>query len=150
MNLVELEPSAINFNPPADSRPTIPEPLPVRLIAIGDVRADAVAGTEVAMDEIYVKVLEFQRVPQPVDAHRITYQADNARLNFTVKEPTFARDDFRPIQIEVLSLAVLSNKLIEREIEFTRQKSIIPGQESVVFQDPSANFVEVTERKKIV
>lgn len=147
---MELEPSAINFNPPADRRPTIPEPLPVRLISIGDVLSDAVAGTEVAMDELYVKVLEFQRVPQPADAHRMTYQADNAQLNFAVREPIFARDDLRPIQIEVLSLADLSNKLIEREIEFTRQKSIIPGQESIVFQDPSANFVEVTERKKIV
>ena len=58
---MELDPSANIALPPADKRAPIPEPLPVRLIAIEDVHLPAPAGKEVELDEFYVGMWEFER-----------------------------------------------------------------------------------------
>jgi hypothetical protein len=130
------------------------EPLPVRVIAINDAVSHAVAGREREMDEFYVAVLGFVRAIDGEGAADnpaavITYHAENVDLRFAVREPLFPRDDLRPIQIEVLSLQTVESAIIEREMEYTRQRGISPGSESLVLQDPSGNWVEITERRLV-
>ena len=154
LNPVELEPSSIDFNPTPDRRPKMPEPLPVRVIAINDSLSHAVAGREREMDDFYVAVLGFVRATSGEGAAEnpaavMTYHADNVDLRFAVREPLFPRDDLRPIQIEVLSLQSVEQGIIDRELEYTRQRGISPGMESVVLQDPSGNWVEITERRLV-
>lgn len=143
---VELASPSFEFKPENDGRARVPEPLPVRLIAVADVSADAVAGLEQPMDDFYVSLLEFARSS---DRSKLVYHADNADLVFAVREPPIARDDLRPIAVEVPSLAVVESGLIKRELEYTRQRSIQPGGESILVQDPSGNWVEITERRAV-
>jgi len=126
----------------------------VRLIAIGDAVSHSIAGREREMDAFYVGMLGFVRATQgdgaaANPAAAIVYHADNVDLRFAVREPLFHRDDLRPIQIEVLSLAEAEMKIIERELECTRQRGLAPGQESLVLQDPSGNWIEITERRVV-
>ena len=151
---MELEPSNIDFNLSPDRRLKMPEPLPVRLIAIGDAASHSIAGREPEMDAFYAGMLGFVRASTGDGAAAnpaavLVYHADNVDLRFDVCEPLFYREELRPIQIEVLSLAEAEMKIIEREIECTRQRGLAPGQESLVLQDPSGNWVEITERRAI-
>ena len=147
---MELEPGT-NFTPQVDRRPRIPEPLPVRLIAVDDVRLPAPAGQEERLDAFYVRLLWFQR-----DERRrseLVYRADNFRLLFDLKEPWAPpqppNDDFRHVGIELASLAEVEEKLIELEWPYERHKSVMTGRESLVLLDPAGNWVEVFERKHV-
>lgn len=150
---MELDQPREPFEPVVDRRPVMPEPLPVRLVAVADVSGDAVAGLEGAMDGFYAAMLGFARASTPASevggSSVLVYHADNADLRFAVREPPLARDDLRPIAIEVPSLVEVRQKLIDREIEHTVQKSVTPGQESLLLQDPSGNWVELTERRGV-
>ena len=143
---MELEESRFTFKPDPDRRATVPEPLPVRLIAVSNVSANAVAGFEPQMDDFYVGVLLFQRSS---DRSALVYHADNADLHFNVLEPPLVRDDLRPIVVEIPSLAAVEAALIDREVEFTWQKSIQPGSESILVQDPSGNWIEIAQRRDV-
>ncbi|MCS7033246.1 MAG: VOC family protein [Phycisphaerae bacterium] len=146
---MELEPSRVEFTPVPDSRPTLPEPLPVRLVAIDNVRSVAIAGLEREMDQLYRSILQFERranLTLPDGRQVLVYAADNAELHFHVHEPVVERTDLRPLQIEVNSLAEAEQKLLEAGMEYTRQWGLTPGQESLLLQDPSGNWVEITER----
>lgn len=46
----------------ADRRPTMPEPLPVRLVAVEDVVLIAAPGIERALNELYVGLLRLERI----------------------------------------------------------------------------------------
>ncbi|HRK30621.1 MAG TPA: hypothetical protein PLD59_06035 [Tepidisphaeraceae bacterium] len=149
---MELEPSNPDFDPKPDRRPKMPEPLPVRVIAINDSVSHAVAGREKEMDEFYVTVLGFARandVSVETNFSVLIYHAENVDLSFTIREPIFHRDDLRPVQIEVQSLRVTEQAMIDREMPYTRQRGLAPGQESLVLQDPSGNWVEITERRQV-
>jgi hypothetical protein len=50
------------FRAPGDRRPRMPEPLPVKVLAVEDVRLPATAGLESQLDDFYVGLLEFERV----------------------------------------------------------------------------------------
>src|SRR5688500_8447719 len=58
---MELEPTARPLPPVHDPRPRLLEPLPVRLIAVEDVRLPAPAGVETKLDAFYVVLLGFER-----------------------------------------------------------------------------------------
>src|SRR5262245_10722193 len=98
----QLEPSANIALPKADKRPVIPEPLPVRLIAIDDVHLPAPAGKEVELDAFYVGMWGFERDLREADI--LAYRAENFSIRFDVLEPPIQREELRPVQIEVLSL----------------------------------------------
>jgi len=49
----------------------------------------------------------------------------------------------------VLSLAETEQKLIDREIEYTRQKSLQPGTESLLLLDPAGNWIVLSEVRAI-
>ena len=140
---MELEESSIPFDPTPDRRPHMPEPPPVRLVAVADVEAETVAGRELEMDAFYVGMLEFER--DAADGDAITYRAENFRLIFKVIERPTERDDMRPVGINVRSLPAVIEKLNQLEIEYTRQKGLGPGEESVLLRDPAGNWVEVAE-----
>lgn len=127
-----------------DPRPRMPEPPPVRLAAIADVKLLAKPGTERELDRLYVEVLGFQRVSAPGTPP--IYQAENAALTFTVIEDPRPRPHLRMIAVEVPSLADTEQRLVDRGIEFQWQKSLQPGLDSILVLDAGGNWVEVRER----
>lgn len=142
---MELETPTFAFKPAEDRRLRVPEPLPVRLVAVNDMRVDAGAGLEVELDAFYAELVGMQRVP----GETIVYRADNFDLYVDVLEPPVVREDYRPVRAEVKSLAAVQMKLIEREIAFVRRKGLVPGDEALVLQDPAGNWVELTETRLI-
>jgi hypothetical protein len=144
---MELEPSPGNFQPIIDRRPLVPEPLPVKLVAIEDVRLPATSGLENKLDLFYVTMLGFERDDSAEGS--IVYCAENFRLHFETLEPPVQRDSMRSIGIEVMSLADVERKIVEREMEYTRQRSLTPGQETLFLQDPAGNWLTIGEFKLV-
>jgi hypothetical protein len=143
---MELEHPDQPFTPQRDDRPPMPEPLPVRIIAVADVRLPANAGLEPSLDAFYVGILQFQRDPDP---QAIIYHAENFAVIFDIVEGLIVRDSYRPLAVEVQSLRETEQKLIEAEIEYTRQKGLAPASEALVLTDPAGNWVEITEQRII-
>jgi hypothetical protein len=141
---VELEQPSFNFKPEHDRRALIPEPLPVKLVAIDDVHLPSAAGKEVELDRFYIKLLGFERDDSAPEG-TIAYHAENFRLVFDVLEPPIQRDEIRPIGIELPSLAVAERKLIDAELEYERQRGITPGHELILLLDPAGNWVALSE-----
>jgi hypothetical protein len=141
---VELEQASIDFKPAPDRRPKMPEPLPVKLVAIEDCRAVAPAGVEVQLDQFYVELFGFERIES-----ELVYRADNFRLAFDVIETPDDRESMRPIGIEVPLLGVMERKLYEAKIDYIRQRGLNAGTESLLLRDPAGNWVEVSESRDI-
>jgi len=146
MESFELEPSS-GFEPVEDRRPRMDEPLPVKLVAVDDVRMICPGGIEEELDTFYVGLWQFQR---DVGEAGVVYRADNFRLRFAVvPEDQMERESLRPQGIEVMSLAEAEEKLIERELEYVRQRGLTPGQASLPLLDPAGNWVEIFECRPI-
>jgi hypothetical protein len=140
-----IEEKATPLGPVEDTRPRLPEPLPVKLIAVEDVQLPALAGAEKKMDDLYVGLLEFVKE----DPARLTYRADNLSLHFELVAGLIERDAYRPLQVEVLSLRDTEKKLFEGEWEYERQRGLTPGSEMLVLFDPSGNLVEISEARPV-
>ena len=140
-----LEAPAISPRKP-DTRPRIPEPPPVKLVTVADATLLTGAGREVALDGFYVGLLGFLRVP-PLE--RLIYRAENFDLVFDVLEPPVLRESLRPLGVEVPSLAAVEHELLERQIEFIRQRGLLPGHNNLLLQDPAGNWVALTETRLI-
>jgi hypothetical protein len=149
---VDLEPAPQRYvAPPKDRRPHMPEPPPVRLVAVEDVYVYSGSGLERPLDAFYVELLRFEREAHARDTDEalIVYRAENARLIFEVIEPPLQHQDFRPIGIEVPSLAMIEQQIVEREIEYERLKGMVVGQETLVLRDPAGNWVALSEFRRI-
>jgi hypothetical protein len=149
MSGVELEQPMIGFKPAIDRRPHMPEPPPVRLVAVEDVhvRVAAEPGLTERLDEFYVALLRFERdASRPED---IIYKAENCRLFFDVVGPSMQRVDFRPIAVDVPSLELLEQQLVEREIEYQWQRGLSAARDTLVLQDPAGNWVAITEWRQM-
>ena len=207
IELEEVSDSGATRSEP-DARRQMPEPLPVRLVAVADVRLPAPAGVERALDAFYVDLLGFVREGAPPKPRRLiepllgvqgeppvtapplalglrnredepagkseslpeqlteappveetrtpagqsmlpgpVYLADNFALRFDILEGLIERETFRPLTVEVPSLAEAEAKLIEAEIEYTRQRGMNLGEESLVLLDPGGNWIEIVEMK---
>lgn len=168
---MELEPApATEFEPLADRRPRMAEPLPVRLVSVDDVRLSAPAGAERELDAFYVVLLGFEREDVDLKENQrprphveplaggsrqgatapplvLVYRAENFRLRFQTVEPPVARESLRAQGIEVPSLAEAEARLIEAEIEYTWERGLVPGRESLLLQDPAGNWVELVESR---
>ena len=140
-----MEDPSFEFTPRHDRRPRLPEPLPVRLIAVADVRLEAPAGRERQLDLFYAGLLGMERVA----GEAIVYRAENFDLYIDVLEPPIPRDDFRPVKVEVRSLGETQLKLVEQEIEYERRRGLVAGDESLLLQDPADNWVELTQSRII-
>jgi hypothetical protein len=144
---VQLEDPSFDFEPRHDPRPRMPEPLPVRLIAVNDVRLESPAGRERQLDAFYVRLLGMERADLAGDA--IVYRAENFDVRFEVLEPPIPREDFRPLRVEVRSLAEAELKLIDAKIEYLRRRGLVAADESLLLQDPADNWVELTQSRII-
>ena len=122
------------------------QPLPVKLVAVEDVRLAAPAGVEVKLDAFYVGLLGFERVP-PENA--LNYRAENVALHFDVQERPVEHENLRPQGIEIPSLAEAELKLIESEYEYIRQRGVLPGTEVIVMRDPAGNWIELIELRSL-
>lgn len=142
---LQLEPASGNVLE-QDIRPRMPEPVPVKVVAVEDVVLPAICGLECEMDAFYVKLLEFARED---GENGPVYRADNFRVCFRLCEGLIARQEYRALGVEVQSILELERKLIERELEYTRQRGLTPGSECLVMMDPSGNWVEAMERREI-
>jgi hypothetical protein len=127
-----------------DQRPLVPEPPPVRLVSIADVRLNVRPAEEPELDRLYVEVLGFERVSGA--SAGTVFRAENADLIFSVSEPESPRSHLRMIAVEVPSLATIEQRLLERGIEFQWQKSLQPGHDSILLLDPGGNWIEVREK----
>ena len=121
-----------------DRRPRIPEPLPVRLVSVEDVRLTAPGGMEEELDAFYGGMFQFERV-----AGELAYRADNFILRFDLVDRPVVHESLRPLGIEVLSLADTEKKIIDAELEYTRQRGVTPGSETLLLLDPAGNWVEI-------
>lgn len=145
---IELAP-ATGVKPEADLRPHMPEPPPVKLLAVSDVHLPSAAGHEREMDAFYVEILKFERVDGAADhdAGVLTYRAENHSLVFDVLEPPLNRDDITPTAIEVPSLRLLRFALMEREIVYESTRGLDPATEYVVLKDPTGNWLAISESR---
>jgi len=142
MDPLELAPSTGTFEPVHDPRPQVFVPPPVKLVAVDDVRLSATAGLERELDAFYVDILEFERDEKEAG---IVYRAENFRLRIEQMEGMVERDDFRFTGIEIKSLDIVSRRLREAEIEFTRERNLIAGQERLSLRDPAGNWVHISQ-----
>jgi hypothetical protein len=142
---LELEPAS-GFEPVEDRRPRMDEPLPVRLVAVADVRLPALRDLEPQHDAFYCGLLKMVR-DEP-RSQRI-YRADNFRVVFELIDGPIERDTCRALSVEIDSLSELEHKLVDRGIAYERIKGLVPGVESLMFRDPSGNWVEVVEERRI-
>lgn len=145
---MELEEFQTQFVLQRDNRPRMPEPLPVRLVAVEDVRLVSAAGLENELDAFYVTMLKFERQEQ-AEVEQIIYRADNVRLIFEIVESPVERDMLRPTLIEVLSLPLAEQQLIDLKIDYTRQRGVSLGRFGLLLLDPAGNWVELIERKLV-
>jgi hypothetical protein len=145
---IELEPVTGPFTPQADRRQRVPEPPPVRLVAVDDVRLQAESRLEKELDSFYVGVLKFEREEAAEGTNVLRYKAENFRLRIVlVDHPVDRGDDLRMLGVVVPGLLAVEHALIEREIDYARQKGLIPGQESLLLRDPAGNWLEITETR---
>ena len=143
---LELEAPPGEYEPKVDRRPRIPEPLPVKLVAVADVTMVTPACVAPKLDAFYVGLFGFERVPRE---SKLLYRSENFMLRFDVLEKPVVHESMRPQGIEVASLAEAEHKLIEAELEYTRQRGVLPGQESIVLLDPAGNWVELVEYRPV-
>ena len=145
---MDLEPATTDFKPVVDRRPRVPEPLPVRLVAVADVHLPAAAGLERNLDAFYTGLFGFERAADS-SGESVAYRADNFTVHIDVKEPPVRRVDLRPLAVEVSSLGALEEKLIEAEAEYERRRGLLPGETSIVLLDPAGNWVEAVEMRGV-
>ena len=139
---MELEETDKSFDVPKDARPRIPEPPPVSLVAVADVSLPGVNGIERELDDFYIGLLRFEREENP---HQICYRAENFRLRFEPCERRPERDGVRPVGIAIQNFREIRPMLDEKEIEFTWQRGMTPGQDSLLLRDPAGNWIELLD-----
>jgi hypothetical protein len=144
MRLEEPNPD-FTFKPEVDRRLRAPEPLPVKLVAVADMRVEAGAGDERQLDAFYAGLLGMQRIA----GHEIVYRTESFDLYVDVLEPPVVREDYRPVRLEVKSLVEIELRLIEQQTPHVRRKGLVAGDEVLVLQDPAGNWVELTEVRLI-
>jgi hypothetical protein len=132
----------------ADPRPRLPEPLPVQLVAVEHVRMVAPRGVEEKLDAFYVGLLGFDRHTAS-DEGELVFRAENFLLRFQLIDPPVVHDSLRPQGIEVNDLLAMEKRFVEAELEFTRERGITPGRETLLVLDPGGNWVEIGEIRLI-
>jgi hypothetical protein len=79
----------------------------------------------------------------------LIYRSENFLLHFDIAEAPIIHESLRPLGVEIPSLPDLEQKLIEREMEFTRLRGTTPGRETLLIRDPAGNWVEIAEVRLI-
>jgi len=146
MNITLEEPN-FEFKPVDDRRPLIPEPPPVRLVAVEDCSLFATAAHVPALDAFYVGLLKFEREGEPSSP---VYRAENVRLRFMLIDQRAMREDMRPTGVELFSFTSLEDRLNEQEIPFTKERGLTAGELTYLLQDPAGNWVRIGLVRRIV
>jgi hypothetical protein len=146
---IQLEPVTGPFVPASDNRRRVPEPPPVRLIAVDDVRLEATAGLEAELDAFYVGLLKLERETAADGVNVVRYKAENVRLRIVIVERRVEREDMRVLGIQVPVLLTIEHGLVESEREYVRQIGLAPGQVSLLTRDPAGNWVEISESRSV-
>lgn len=147
---MELDKPDFDFTPPPpDRRPTLPEPLPVRLISVADVRlpcpADPTLGP--ALDDFYVRLLQFRRLPS--DEHHHFFMSDNHALILQAQNRPVQHDRIAPTMIEVDHRQPIRQHLLEHQIEHEWMRGLTAGGDYLLLQDPAGNWVGILERSTV-
>jgi hypothetical protein len=138
----DLEPAPDRpFRPVYDERRVMPEPPPVRLVAISDVTVIARPGHDEELIALYCDVFGMLRD----DGRPLRVRAENFSITFEPGDVPIEHSTLRPIGVEVPSLAMLEEKLIDAGIEHLRQQSVQAGQEAILILDAGGNWVEARE-----
>ncbi len=128
-----------------DARPKMPEPPPVRLMSVRDVRLPMVAGLERAMDGFYRDLLRFERVEVGADrGEGPVYRAENHDLRLDVVEVPPEDQVSRPLGVISPHYGEILEWLAEARIEFERVRGLSAGDDGVLLQDPSGNWVALS------
>ena len=144
---IELSEPEAELNPEPDRRGRMEEPLPVRLVAVADMRLPTPPGLDALLDQLYVELLGFVRNPA---AGVIAYNADNFCLIFDLVDTVpVQRAALRAVGIEVQSLAETERKLVDAEIDYERHRGVTPGTESLYLHDPAGNALEIVQRREV-
>jgi hypothetical protein len=77
------------------------------------------------------------------------YRAEKHRISLHVIEPPITRDSLRAVQVLVPSLPAVRHWLDEHEVEYTLQRGVVPGQQSILTQDPAGNWIEIMELRPV-
>jgi hypothetical protein len=143
---MELDQPNFAFKPGRDARPHMPEPPPVRIVAVEDVTLPASSGQEADLDAFYIGLLEFERDDK---SGGLVYKAENLRLRFNLVEGPIVRGDYRALTVEVRDLRLAEKKLVDEELEYERHKGLTPGQERLLLLDPAGNIVELVVAPRV-
>jgi hypothetical protein len=146
---VELEEPEFTLEIRPDRRPTMPEPLPVRLIAVADVRLPCPPEKEVGemLDAFYVGLLKFRRLPS--DEFHHFYLSDNYALILQAHNRPVQRERVAPTMIEVEDRKTIHQQLIEREYPYEWMRDLTPGADYLLLQDPAGNWVGILQRTQV-
>jgi hypothetical protein len=138
---IELEPST-GTPLRADLRPPMPEPPPVRVIAVNDVHLPAAIRLEAELDAFYVGILNFATAREAGAA--LSFAAENVDLVFDLAEPPVDRDNLAPTMLEVPSLRKLRELFLENEIGYETMHGLMPGTEHIIVRDPAGNLLAIS------
>jgi len=146
MQAFELENPQIAFEITSDSRLRMTEPIPVTLEAVDDMRLPRPTLDGKMLKLLYADIIGLQL--EPNDGGDLCFRSGNYRLRFDLPQGT-ARY-YRPLRIVVPSLRAIEHRLVEREIEYERQKGLAPGGEILALQDIEGNYLEIRQHRAVV
>lgn len=149
-----LSRSSTSFTPAVnDARPRVPEPPPVQLVSIRDVRLPVVAGLERELDAFYRDLLRFERVPAPDPAAEANtgpiYRAENHDLRFFVVEVPPERPSCRAIGIVSPHWREIIERLDEQRTPYEFARGLVAASDGVLLQDPTGNWVALFPLREI-
>lgn len=132
-----------------DSRPKMPEPPPVSLVAVQDVRLPMVAGLEHELDIFYRDQLRFERVDAYTDEVGVgpVYRAENHDLCFDVVETPQDRQGCRPLGIITPHYAEIVIGLDQQKAEYEIVRGIFAGTEELIMKDPAGNWIALIPQR---
>lgn len=178
LSMIDLEPGNPEFDPikAADARRRMPEPPPVKVLAIADVILLTTPGSEKFLDTLYLSVLRFdsdetagkpryaETFSSPSDAaERLpgkglppsttkpgprTYHGENFSVHYH-PTATLTPQQLKLIQFQVPSLEEIVKRLLEYEISYERFRGITLGQLHLQLTDPAGHVIQIFESRQI-
>ena len=129
-----------------DLRPHLPEPPPVRLVAVSDVTLPMRAGLEHRIVPFYVDLLGFRRRQ---DHDELAFESDTFDLRFRVTELSPTRDDVRPIGVLSPRFNDIVEELDAMRYPYEAVRGLVAGHDGLLMQDPAGNWVALSPLREI-
>ena len=130
----------------ADDRPTLPEPPPVRVVALRDVILPTLAGLHDKLAAFYVGLLQFRQD----SADLLAFEAENVcvRFNLVVDYP-LERDHTRPLGIQVPHYRAILERLQTGRSDFEVVRGLVAGNDAILIRDPAGNWIAIGELRDV-